>query len=173
MFTDYFNPETLLSVFDALHLFQVLSHQIIKIVAMVLFAGGWVALSVEGDERSTSRFFRRGYGFGIAMIISGILLMVFDVTVSMFSHTFSTNTDPLMMLQISSDDIQTTDSLIIGRIVLAGYMNVLGYIYVAGGFFSFIKASHRAEGGAWAMAKFWLSSAILFGGAHMMRGDLI
>lgn len=173
MFTDYFSVDTLLSAFNIMHLFQQLAHQIIKVVAIVLFAGGWMALSVEGDERSTSRMFRRGYGFGLAMIISGIFLMVFDVTVQMFSHTFSTNTDPLMMLQIGSDQIQERDPYVIARIFIAGYMNLLGYFYVAGGFFSFIKASHRAEGGAWAMAKFWVSSAILFGGAHLMRGDYI
>jgi hypothetical protein len=169
----FFNAEILISAFSFMHTFQILAVYITQSLGIILFSSGWIALAVEGNERSTSRFFKRGYGWGGAMIVSGLCLSVVVDFIKMFMITFtgdSAKSDPLMMLRMGGDDIANFEMLKLMQFVLAGWMSLTAYSFFVMGFFMFIKASHRQEGGGSAAAKFWLSSFILFWGQHTLRG---
>lgn len=153
----------MVEMFQVLHWFQVLAFQYVRIAAVALFAIGWLALSVEGDERADTRMFRRGYGYGMTMILIGILFGVLDWFVNTFAMTFTNNSDPLMMLSMTSDDIsQNNDPLKVASILAAAYASVLGFIYLVMAGTTTIKASHRMEGGGTAALKYFGSSMLLF-----------
>lgn len=167
----FFNPQVLINAFDFLHYFQILSVFIVQGLGIMLFGGGLMALSMEGDERSHSRFFKRGYGYGAAMIISGLCLTIIVEFVSMFVDTFaaSPQQDPLMMLRMDGDDIVSFSILKLGQFVVAAWLSLTAYFFLVAGFFMFVKASHRMDGGAMQAGKYWLSSLILFLSADYMR----
>lgn len=170
MLSDYFSIDIMVEMFEVLHQFQILAFQYVRIAAVGFFAVGWAALSVEGDERQETRFFRRGYGYGLTMIIVGLLFGVLDWFMNAFALTFTNNSDPLMMLRMSSDSIaQDADPLKVAAILASGYASVLGFIYLVVAGTTAIKASHRMEGGATSAIKYFGSSMLLFVIARFFR----
>lgn len=170
MLENYFSVDTMINMFEILHYFQILAFYWVRIAAVAFFAIGWAALSVEGDERQETRFFRRGYGYGLTMILVGMLFGALDWFINAFSMTFTNNTDPLMMLRMSSDSISTTAGpLKVAAILGAGYASVLGFIYLVVAGTTAVKASHRMEGGSTSAFKYFVSSMLLFVIARFLR----
>jgi len=172
MIASIFDVQVLLEAFNVMHELQGFFMLVVRFLSVTLMFFGFLAINSENNERNSRTILKRGYGWGWSMIVVSIFLAAFEWTVKSFSLALTTNDDPLIMLSRDSGSSISVSSLESGIMVFAGYISIIAFFFILGGFKAFIKASHRQEVGAGAVGKYWLSGILLFYLSNWMTGQV-
>lgn len=169
----FFDINILVNLYEVMSVIEKASYGLLRLFGVTFVCFGLFAISVEADERSHSRIFKRGYGWGLTMIFVGFIFAVIDWFVRMMSYTAVGESDPMQILSRSTDSIAQMDTLQVFYIFLAAYLSLLGFFFLIGGLLMAIRASHRQEKGAGAVVKFFVSGLLLFYFASYMESNLL
>lgn len=165
-----FDIQILIEAFKTMYIVQVVSLGVVRLMSVMFTVFGLVAIAIEKDEATHSRYFKRGYGWGLSMIVVGIFLATVEWTVRAFTNAFGVNDDPLMLLSTDIESIGQLDEVDLFTVFIAGYLSLVAFFFIVGGFLAIIKASHRMEKGASVVLKYWVSGILLFWFSSYLRG---
>lgn len=168
--TELFDIQLLYQAFEAMAIIQIVALGLVKLMSAAFMFFGIVALAIEKDEATHSKFFKRGYGWGVSMMIVGVFLAVFEWTIRSFTQFFGASNDPLMLLSADVGSVGQLNEIDFFYLFIAAYLSLVAFFFIVGGFLAVIKASHRMEKGASVVIKYWVSGIVLIFISDYMRG---